>query len=424
MVTSCNKTVTPPDEEILGEQAPIEEQMPTEEQTPVEEQEKQNENIETDLENYVKIIIEKDGVEKEHLILLDEAELQSSYVPTELVPRDQFNFGEYALFVKIPTEVYSRHRTPIYSYAFITSNTSNSSEALNEYEGFNERYLIQEAIPDGEFGGIYLNQPQENEYNEFLSNEFHKFLSKSKVVYVSEEGDVIGRHRLTDGGSWVNESYEKDNDLNGRVWNSVYDILDTSGQTLVFFEQKNVSQQDIPGFDELFHLHRHSSNRKFYFYVEYHSDYSSTNDEYTVYTTKYGLPTEDVIMKVTLISDTNCRVEDYNGSNKLVLGVSENEKSHLLVYDFDTNETIILEHINHYLWRSGTYNATLSPDGAYLAYTPQLYTEDGNFYTKKQGFYIKEIETGKTVFYDFSKEIDFFNNEYDILGWVRESKLQ
>ncbi|MBR6633995.1 MAG: hypothetical protein IKL05_06830, partial [Clostridia bacterium] len=82
MVTSCNKTVTPPDEEILGEQAPIEEQMPTEEQTPVEEQEKQNENIETDLENYVKIIIEKDGVEKEHLILLDEAELQSSYVPT------------------------------------------------------------------------------------------------------------------------------------------------------------------------------------------------------------------------------------------------------------------------------------------------------------------------------------------------------
>ncbi|MBR6633422.1 MAG: hypothetical protein IKL05_03860, partial [Clostridia bacterium] len=374
-------------------------------------------NIETDLENYVKIIIEKDGVEKEHLILLDEAELQSSYVPTELVPRDQFNFGEYALFVKIPTEVYSRHRTPIYSYAFITSNTSNSSEALNEYEGFNERYLIEEAIPNGNFSGVDINQPKWKAY--------YDFLSKSKVVYVSEEVDVIARRHLTDGGSWVNENYEKNNDLHGRTWNFAYEVLDVSGETIEIFEQKNVSDQndlDIK-FDSLVWLHGvrdFTTNRKLYFERFNMNLDLKTDYKFTVYTTKYGLPTEDVVMNVTIISDVFCFIDDYDGNNKLVLSVDEssvsNQFAYTLIFNFDTKETTLLEY--------NISDAKLSPDGTYVAYTPLLYWSEGSVYTEEQGFYIKEIETGKTVFYDFSKEISPLCNDYGILSWVKESKLQ
>ncbi len=379
--------------------------------TPVEPKSEAPDEI--NIANYIQIIAETNKEKSESFFCLDDMDFKNSYVARKLVTADQFNFGDYSLFVRIPAFVYSLIDIPIYSYGFITSNTTNSVESFEEYKRFNEKYLIEEALPDGNFNDTEPGEP--------LFSVYYDLLAKSKIIYISEEADIIGRLRLTDGGAWVNEKYEKAKDISGRIWNSSYELLNSSGESIYFCEKEGIDAQDMycGGFSEMFDLEHYSSNKNFYFSIESNkakNEKVKTHDKYTVYTVKDGIYAEEAVLDLTLISDKACSIKDYDGRGKLLISVYGDIEDYTLVYDINTKDIALLEY--------NAYNVYLSPDGNYLAYTPPFYTEEGEIYDKEKGFYIKEIKTGKTIFYDYSDVITPRNNEYFFLGWGKENKLK
>jgi len=401
-ITTPDEITTPNEQEVTTQDTP-ETVTPTEPEVV--------EPDEVNIANYIKIIAETNKEKSESFFCLDDINFKNSYVTRKLVAADHFNFGDYSLFIRIPTFVYSLIDIPVYSYGFITSSTANSSKSLEKYKKFNEKYIVEKTLPDGNLNGAKPGKP--------VFFAYYDLLAKSKIVYISEEADVIGRLSLTDGGSWVNETYEKDKDLFGRTWNSIYEVLNPSGELICLYQQKNIDYQDLycGGFFEMFDMRNYSSNRKFYFSIESaNSENAKTQDKYTVYNVKNGTPTKETLLNLTLISDKICSIKDYDGTSKLLISVYDDIEDYTLIYDINTKETELLEY--------NAYNATLSPDGNYLAYTPPFYTEEGEIYDKEKGFYIKEICTGKTVFYDYSDVITKHNNEYFFLGWIKENKLE
>ena len=99
-----------------------------------------------------------------------------------------------------------------------------------------------------------------------------------------------------------------------------------------------------------------------------------------------------------------------------LINVSYQYKFATYLYNSETNQSEFLG--NHF------FEASLSPDGKYIAYTSPIgqlgdMLSAKDYSSEEHGFYMKNLENGKTVFYTCSNECNPYHGYHCISAWAK-----
>lgn len=336
---------------------------------------------------------------------------EEPYTEQNLVSPEEFEWGEYSLFVIIVDGgiVYP-------AYFSILSNNSPTFDKGNElYCKLNEKYLE-------EYSGEKLTHLYGLEIDEELSD----YLYKSRVVYISPEAELIGRFKLTPNENLWNGQY--DIIVNGKIDHSFIhnDIINNAsiGRYRTFLEPiqlffydktaKNITikynsseilRQDVVSQrTNGIVFTRYSNNdekRSHYFCSQDKSKLThviTTNDSYF----------HDGYRSIRLwAQDGDIQLLEYS---ELLSGIYTQAVYSL---NLNTGELNYLE--------SFAYEPSISPDGKYLLYTGDegyIREESVNTPPQRNGMYIKNLQTGVTVNYGINRR-----KGGGFISWVNEEKL-
>lgn len=257
------------------------------------------------------------------------------YVAPTLSEIDEFVWGEYVPFVKFAEARYTNGGNLIYGYAFLTPDANNLDEGKEIYKRFNDKYKTSGEIIDGTFSSVDINSDE--------GKLFREFLFESKITKISKDLKQIERlsfRHIEDTGT----------DLLNHKWQSKLEILE-NGEVVNTYNGENA--------DWVYHL--------------YIPD---------------GVYEDKPIYKISYDEGSYANVVDQVG-NVLLIERAKGEKQKLYMYDLETGE---LTHLMDY-----AFDAKLSPDLKYLVYTN--FNNELTIPEYKDGFYIKNLEDGKTIFY-------------------------
>ena len=258
------------------------------------------------------------------------------YVAPTLSEINEFVWGEYVPFVKFAEEVYTNGGSLIYGYAFLTPDTDTLNEGKEIYKLFNDKYKTTNKIIDGTFLNVDIKSDE--------GKLFREFLFESKITKISEDLKQFERlsfRHIEDTGT---------DELMHHKWQSKLEIIE-NGKVVNAFNGENVD----------------------WIYQVYIPD--------GVYENKpiYEIP-YDECSYAHVIDQVN---------NILLIERGAEEKQKLYMYNLETEK---LTHLLDY-----AFDAKLSPDLKYLVYTNFNY--ENTIPEHKDGFYIKNLEDGKTIFY-------------------------
>ncbi|MBR6633423.1 MAG: hypothetical protein IKL05_03865 [Clostridia bacterium] len=445
MVTSCNKTVTPPEEEISGEQAPIEEQMSTEEQTPVEEQKKEVQIPEA-VEGF-DVVYLPDADENTVCLTVDFPEdfPEEPYKMPELVSPEEFEWGEYGVFAQHINENASVMSNSVYSYAFLGEGVKTVEEGDAVYNKFNDtcRELFSipsycydtETLPDGYFKE-YIKGVTENRVID-VSEDLSR-IEMLSFECIGEEGEQIEKlsedqwqSTLWTDGKWIS-SYTV---YQGNV--SVFKDDSTTNDVGALMSSNyinwNLGNCDIPR--NTFYLYETANQSGFYRKSNYKDDdyiifqYVVLDNNY--YIVIFSLEEQRMLYKIKYPYGSHdseqgdvfegFQVEDFC-EDGILFTVSRNYLdenwtgySKTYFYDLDKRELIFLEDY--------AFTPKLSPDGKLLAYTNSDYEWTNP--EQPAGFYVKNLENETTVFYSYEDgwgSVDELRTRIE--GFVRKDTLE
>ncbi len=258
------------------------------------------------------------------------------YVEPTLCEAHEFVWGEYVPFVNFAEARYTNGGSLIFGYAFLTPETDTLEEGKEIYKQFNDKYKTASNIIDGTFLNVDIKSNKGMLYKEFLF--------ESKITKVSE--DLKHLERL----SFRCIETAGANNLLSSKWQSKLEIID-NGEVVNTYKSKN------------------------------------TAVIYQLYT-PYGVYENKTIYEIPSDESSYVEIVDQVG-NVLLVSRGRGEKQKLYMYNLETGA---LTHLLDY-----AFDAKISPDLKYLVYTNfnwELTLEE-----QKNGFYIKNLEDGKTVFY-------------------------
>lgn len=258
------------------------------------------------------------------------------YVEPTLSAVDEFVWGEYVPFVNFAEAVYTNGGSLIFGYAFLTPDTDTLEEGKEIYKRFNDKYKTTSNIINGTFLNVDIKSDE--------GRLFREFLFESKITKVSEDLKRLERlsfRHIEDTGA---------DELIHHKWQSKLDIIE-NGKVVNTFSGENV--------DWVYQLY-----------------------------TPDGVYENKTIYKIPYDECSYAKVIHQVGSVLLIERGFE-EKQKLYMYNLETG------HLTHLL--DYAFDAKLSPDLKYLVYTN--FNNEFTLDEQKNGFYIKNLEDGKTIFY-------------------------
>ncbi len=340
-----------------------------------------------------------------------------SYAPFEFgdpKPFSELEFGEYIPWAIYNGRFYDRHGV-YYDHVIFDSKCESLDEALGLWEKLNGKYFVEAPIVDGFVFGDANYRITDERYEDAYTD----FLFKSRVNYMSEDLDMIGRYRLEYIGEGEIESLDKPE------WRNIYEVFENGELTFSHVLEKSPPHKLT--YDEIADI--------FYPIPRLERGYftSFIDDEYFIY---YCLPkTADKRLSYYVWSFESGRVEyeinvpfdwsekfmtlrDFVGGRYCVFEVTDMTKAFdtegpiwaSYLYDIETGELTLLQNY--------AQQALVSPDMKYIAYTGNYGAQTGYdaSFNMPSGYYIKDLEAGTLYFMEYS--------EYAIFkGWIRRDKL-
>ncbi len=339
------------------------------------------------------------------------------FVTPEFVPLEKFEWGDYVPFVTCKETYFSRHCS-YFNRAIFTSNCKSLEDAHKVYEKLNNKYLI---VTDLTVDGLYCDENSSpiSENKELFTD----FLCKSKIVYISPEADEMGRLH------YVYNSPTDSKYLIYHNWTEYLDIYKDSELKDTVTKEKSPPYIDDPyQYPEKkykkpkngYYVDYSNNDICIYKHTEYESGFPTISTLYV-----YSFEEDRVTYEITLPFVDNKKgyyLQDCIDSRYLLLEISElvynndaewysDARFHSYLYDIETQKLTFLE--------TYTYNASVSPDLKYLAYTNNFGGSIGYdiIDNMPDGYYIKNLETGETVFFEYN------DGYYEIISWINEEKL-
>ncbi len=385
----------------------------------------------------------------ENIIMLPEADENTKYITIEfpedfpeepytepnLVSPEEFEWGEYVPFVRYEADRYNR-REFFEKYAFLTESAVTLEDGNEIYNNLNNKYLAEYDIPDR---NILFGSGKT--YIESKNFDIKDMLFKSRIIHVSEDMQTIGRFSLILPHSQIETENLIDAD-----WHSKFELI--SDNKTVYSEESNIVINYTSGIYNKYENWKYQllsndlwfeginnsslvyvSNNSVIIEINSHTDNENEQGIYYVYSIddKKLLYTLQLKSKAFNCDDTEIRetidIEQIIDDRYLLLECCKiyNDldgfySAHYL-YDMQTQKTRLL--------RAFAENAVISPDGNYLAYTDavsEIEQFENNLIAMKRGFYITELDTGNTTFFDYSED-RYFGSEHFVQGWVNKKAL-
>lgn len=373
----------------------------------------------------------------------------SPYVSPDMAEKHGFEHGEYVLMVRASKHNFTAEMIPIFSYAFL-------GEEAESFEYGNKIYNDLVSIYSKQYPYVELPESYFDDEDDGQEEALRDYFFKKNIIFISSDATKVlcqshlfgGLLSYTDAGgrtlerkAWnklieiydekecIYERLYKDNNLNSAT-PYIYDffinhsVFDMNGYIIddniiidyIKQEEKNIKEDDIivlniPNATNKF-LTESISGNKIYIHSLLDGErlvtikipnnakiYQFTKDEKIVVSFQLSIPSggddlEEFYTQENIYSN-NTYLMNLDGSN--------------------------VQYLGDYM-----FNPHISPDGKYIAYTGLSGTdhqEYSNEYNRLEemsdGFYIKNIETNKTIFYPVEDTY-----EYKIVGWVNKKGLE
>jgi len=309
------------------------------------------------------------------------------YIKPALVSPEEFDFGNYFWFVDAGS-LWHMNALPEYKYAIIGKGTNNISDGIRIFEKIQNKYYKKYDIPKSTYDGSLSDRIE----------TMDKIISERQVLGISADGKRV---------LCLSYQYREGQRDYYEYWDELYEIYEND--TLiesVLFEKKHYD-------DFLSNLFTATSHMNGYFITTLERDSETTyinfengiesnsiktshagNFDKTTYLSEtykqsdyriYSLENGSLINEYTL--KENREIICYIG-NKILLTEKDNySEGKVYLADPDGSNEIYLG--------SYMFNPVLSPDGKYLAYESKYYGNEID-----SGYYIKNLETGDTVYYE------------------------
>lgn len=300
------------------------------------------------------------------------------------VELDDFEFGQYLPMICFETIRFS-HYTPLYKYAILSNETKTIEQGETLYEQLNNK-LNNKAIVNY-IGPKFIDK-------QLKGIEF--YLEKNRVVNVSTDLGEITVMRIEH-----NESSGYD-DAKFRGFLSMY-------KKSHLIKTNKISDNDTLS-DVLYYMNMNMHNyySEFIFY-----DNKINENLYFEEECKYQMVNEDWILVYKGISDIDSDDEEIYTDKNI-----DNGETYLI--NIKTNET---RYVGNYI-----YQAIVSPDLKYVMYAekedPLFSNHDINGYSNMpKGFFIKNLETNKTLFITHPSLSDKNDFRYEVVNWIDKEKF-
>ena len=307
------------------------------------------------------------------------------YIKPVLVSPEEFDFGNYFWFVDAGS-LWHMNALPEYKYAIIGKGTNNINDGIKIFGKIQNKYYKKYDIPKSTYDGNLLDRIE----------IMNKIISERQVLDISADGKRVlclsykyreGQPDYFEYWDQLYEIYENDTLVKSVVLeNSLTDFfaatsymsgyfittpstIEKDGKT-AYINFENGTESDL---DEVSHVKNFDK-------TTYLSQIYKKNSYKT-----YSLENGSLINEYTL--KENREIICYIG-NKILLTEKDNySEGKVYLADPDGSNEIYLG--------SYMFNPVLSPDGKYLAYESKYYGNEID-----SGYYIKNLETGDTVYYE------------------------
>ncbi len=353
---------------------------------------------------------EKDGNLKTVKLLFPEDFPMENYKEPELAEPKDFEFGDYMLNVSFSigniTASYD-----VYTSSFLGKEINTINEGRVLFDKFNEKYMIKHPLKN-----IYENNGHVTP-NSFLGS----YLYNSRVTYISPDGKEVITHSLVDA---------RDSDSTVRYW---YSYEGWMGRTDYYFDGRVTASEladrhfwgaigytvNLPSYDSVY------SNGDWAVFDKYFGDADIFSKSQNKWICHLDLPNEYIKNDDGTLFVRGCTVQQVIDDRYLLLDMQKNFPDTSPEYPTYSHCTYLydLEAREYTYLGSYMFETTISPDNRYLAY--QTYWWDympdaskNDLYQQKNGFFILDLETKKTVFYP--------NEQYgyqSIAGWVSKDAI-
>ena len=330
----------------------------------------------------------------------------STYQTPQLVAPEDFDWGEYMLFVQFEGGGFVKD-DGYFNRAFLGKDVSDLQQGQQLYQAFNDLYKTVYPPVSGTF-----------EYDSYVlpdKEDLRKFLFESSVVSVSPDLKRVETFSHVYKG---NTSGETTLDLFWEKWATEYKIYQ-DGQ--LDFSYQSPTANDFYDAADLYGPYYYQTNR-FQDPVRYSGYPDWNNGKYLINRIRddekrqelyciYSLEENRMLYQVTEAFDLSCEIDGHTvfaSPNHFVV----NDR-YLLVDFWSTNEPenspYYIHSVTSYLFdlQTGTWQhledfanyVVFSPDGKYMAYTNWM--SENTLPEQPEGFYIKNLENGTTTYYPF-----------------------
>lgn len=328
-------------------------------------------------------------------------------IQLNLVSSDKFVWGDYIPFSRTKQSVYAsdRNRYYFYDYGIFTSSAKSITEANYVYEKLRSKYQTKNSSNGFDISLFKID-------SESIKNELSNHLCENKVIYISEEADKIGNLYIKNDSNFLlcNYVYELHSEYDVKSIEATTPLKDACG----YINHNN---------DYTFPEKTLPKNLSGFVVVACQNDdvIVTRKDDVEQSATLYRLHTNDgelfCEVKVPYNKTNFVTLEQIVEDRYLLFSVTENDqeqaenalnyKTATYLYDIVSEKMTYLE--------SNTYMPSISPDLKYLAYTDNFQNTES---TIAEGFYIKNLNDGTTVFYEHAD-----SGLYGVISWVNEEKL-
>ncbi len=328
------------------------------------------------------------------------------YREAELIPIEDFVWGDYMPFVKYSMKSYD---DSLPSHAFLGEGIESLEEGHRAFEKLNDLYLTEYPIPEeGDYVGLYS----------FSEEWVSDYLFRSNIVKISEDLKNFQIWRVVDWGKDSRrgelDTYENGVLTNTEVFGNEYQ----NGYRWYYYEE-DYEKSNLSGIS-VKEEWDHKNERIFKYFVEDNGKlkYEVTFDIPRTYPQWYGVLLDNIVNPTTLLVTFLHHGEAVQGDN---LNPYRDNGINRNTYVLDL-EKGTLEKVANYL-----AHPCLSPDGEYLIYSSfpdrnaSANPPDNYAYRMSKGFFVKRISTGETTFYPLAADWD---TSHATLGWISKSAYE
>ncbi len=331
----------------------------------------------------------------------------------EVSDTSELEFGDFVPWASCNERYYERYES-YHDYLFFTDGCESVADARDIYTRINEKYMVEIPKISGYVYDFYDYKIDDEQYG----NLYTDFLFKSHLVYFSSDLDRVGRYRFVYNGANERTS------LLYHDWTVIYELLENGevcfakqiDNTSVHAVESDAYVKEIDNLPDLHHLyHLAWVDDKLCIY----ENYEAKNGRTDLFV--YSLEKRSVECVINVPFDGQGRAFRINqcvDGRYFLFEVYDASRTSgedfwaAYLFDLEPEKLTKLEDY--------AFNAFISPDLKHLVYT-------GNFggqwgydcgVNNPQGYYIKEIESGKTWFYEH--DVGY----YEFKGWVNKAKLK